>query len=124
MNQSEDRYTVRFCKIIFHKGFQFLLIQHKDQHVVMKIKCCDSVCKLVGVNKGEYEELRGYYHGIPVILTNSEEEYSVVGIGFNKVEKQGVVSTEFRISNDKPLDVLPYLIQTGDEHVFFSERLY
>ncbi|SDJ44773.1 hypothetical protein [Paenibacillus naphthalenovorans] len=121
MNQSSVQLAVRFRKIIFHKGSQFLLLQQKEQHTVMKIKCCDNAYKLIGANREEYEELSGYFQGIPVNLTDTEEEYWVVGIGFNKVENQKGMSTEFRISNEKPLDVLPYIIQTGVEHVFFSE---
>ncbi|MEK5358221.1 hypothetical protein [Paenibacillus sp. FSL L8-0709] len=49
------------------------------------------------------------------------EEFWVVGISFNKVENNDGYSSEFRISGEKPIDILPYIIQTGAEHVFFSE---
>lgn len=121
MNQTTEQFAVQFRKIIFHKGSQFLLLQQKEQHTVMKIKYCDSGYKLVGADREEYEELSGYFHGIMVNSRDSEEEYWVVGIGFNKLENQDGMSSEFRISNEKPLDVLPYIIQTGAEYVYFSE---
>ncbi|MFC0211378.1 hypothetical protein ACFFK0_02760, partial [Paenibacillus chartarius] len=50
-----------------------------------------------------------------------EEEYWAVGISYNTSQNANGVISEFTISNERPLDILPYIIQTGAEHVFFSE---
>ncbi|ASS68154.1 MULTISPECIES: hypothetical protein [Paenibacillus] len=124
-NQSSDQFVAQFRKIIFHNGAQFLILQRNDKQKVLKIKCCDDAVKLIGPKKEEFEELIDYFReghtktqASPI---DSDEEYWVIGISFNKVETKGGLSLEFKISDEKPIDILPYIIQTGAEHVFFSE---
>ncbi|MCR2802675.1 hypothetical protein [Paenibacillus soyae] len=124
-NQTKEQFTSRFRKVIFHKDFQYLLLQQQDQFKVMKIKCCEEVVKLREANKDECMELEEYlqkWHVKALVDSmDSNEEYWVVGISFNKVVHKGCFSSEYRISDGNPLDILPYIIQTGAEHVYFSK---
>ncbi|MCK8489242.1 hypothetical protein M0651_18885 [Paenibacillus sp. MBLB2552] len=122
-NQSSVQFAVRFRKIIFHKDAQFLIIQREEEQHVIKIKSCNGRVKLIVPTKEEYAELIGFLpEGYAETLSdpNFAEEFWVVGISFNKAENNDEYSSEFRISDQKPIDILPYIIQTGAEHVFFS----
>ncbi|CAM4038252.1 hypothetical protein COLU111180_20450 [Cohnella lubricantis] len=123
-NKSSEQFAVRFRKIIFHKDAQFLILQREEEQQVMKIKSCNGTVKLIEPIKEELDAIIDYFHeGYAQTSPDLKltEEYWVVGISFNKVENKGDYSTEFMISGEKPIDILPYIVQTGAEHVFFPE---
>lgn len=123
-NQSSEQFTVRFRKIIFHKDTQFLILQRAEEHYIMKIKSCNGTVKLIESTKEEFDELVGFLregYAKTSSAPDLAEEFWVVGISFNKVENNNGCSSEFMISGEKPIDILPYIVQTGAEHVFFSE---
>ncbi|MCY9661982.1 hypothetical protein P5G65_33870 [Paenibacillus chondroitinus] len=123
-NRSSEQFAVRFRKIIFHKDAQFLILQWEEEQHVMKIKSCNGAVKLIESTKEEFDELIGFLReGYAKTSSDPDlaEEFWVVGISFNKVENNDGYFSEFRISDEKPIDILPYIIQTGVEHVFFSE---
>lgn len=120
-NDSEEHFIVRFRKVVFHKGSSFLLVQQKHHHFFLKVKSCGGTCKLVGLDKEEYRELRTYFQGVGFHEQEGDEEYNVIGIEFNRVEGHRRMNTEFRISDGRSLDILPYVVQTGAEFVHFVE---
>lgn len=123
-NHSSEQFTVRFRKIIFHKDAQFLILQKAEEHYIMKIKSCNGTVKLIESTKEEFDELVGFLregYEKSSSAPDLAEEFWVVGISFNRVENNNGCSSEFIISGEKPIDILPYIVQTGAEHVFFSE---
>ncbi len=123
-NNLSQQIAVRFQKIPFHKGSQYLLLEQQEHRKIVKIKYIEGALKLIEVSMDEYTDLKNHFnwlnHEYDRNLTNSEE-YWAMGISFNWLENKNSTISEFKISNEKLLDILPYILQTGDGHVFFSE---
>ncbi len=124
-NELSNQIAVRFRKILFHKGSQYLLVEQQEHWKILKAKYVEGALKLIGISKDEYKNLQSHFHWlnheIERDLIYSEEVYWALGISFNKLASKNSTVSEFKISNGKPLDILPYILQTGDGHVFFSE---
>lgn len=124
-NKLLEQLVCRFRKIIFYKDAQYLLLQLNDHWKILKTKDNCGELNLIEIGCKEYDDLKDqieYLHDkVPISLTETEEEYWVVGISFNRLQNECSITSEFKIS-EKPLDILPYIIQTGAEYVFFSER--
>ncbi|KIL35624.1 hypothetical protein SD70_32040 [Gordoniibacillus kamchatkensis] len=124
-NQSSEQFIFQFNKLIFLRNAQYLFLQQKECRKILKIKYCDGGLKLIGISRDEYTDLKDHIHwshnDTSEISKSPEEEYWAVGISYNTSQNANGVISEFTISNERPLDILLYIIQTGAEHVFFSE---
>lgn len=123
-NKLYEQTAVRFRKILFHKESQYLLVEEQEGRKILKAKYIEDELRLISIRLDEYTDLQNHFHWLndefERTLTNSEEEYWVLGISFNKMVREDSAVSEFKISNEKSLDILPYILQTGDGHVFFS----
>ncbi len=124
-NKLCEQTAVRFRKVLFHKESQYLLVEEEEGQKVLKAKYIEDELRLITIRLGEYTDLQNHFHWLndefERTLTNSDEEYWVLGISFNKMVREDSAVSEFKISNEKALDILPYILQTGDGHVFFSK---
>ncbi|TDF95457.1 hypothetical protein [Paenibacillus piri] len=115
----------KFKKIIFHKDRQYLLLHQEDNFQLLRTRYDDGFLKLIEVSNKEYQELKdlGWLDfDQPNHNFNSNREFSVTGICFNRLGNESSMIIEYKSSSiEKPLDILPYIVQTGAEHVFFSE---
>ncbi|MGM1050532.1 MAG: hypothetical protein ACQEXX_31055 [Bacillota bacterium] len=116
----------KFKKIIFHKDRQYILLHLEDHFQLLKPRYDDGFLKLIEVRNDEYRELKdlGWLdYEQPKNNFNSDREFSVTGICFNRSGNENSMTLEFKISSiEKPLDILPYIVQTGVGHVFFSKN--
>lgn len=124
-NKLNEQTAVRFRKVLFHKESHYLLVEEEEGWKVLKAKYIEDELRLITIRLDEYLDLQNHFYWLndefERTLTNSEEEYWVLGISFNKMVREDSAVSEFKISNEKALDILPYILQTGDGHVFFSK---
>ncbi|OUS78136.1 hypothetical protein B1748_05075 [Paenibacillus sp. MY03] len=124
-NKLQEWTAVYFRKILFHNESQYLLVEQQESRKILKAKFIEGELRLITINLEEYTDLQNHFNWLNYEFerssTTSEEEYWVLGISFNKMVSKDSTVSEFKISNEKPLDILPYILRTGDGHVFFSK---
>ncbi|WP_173189707.1 hypothetical protein [Paenibacillus alginolyticus] len=115
----------KFKKVIFHKDAQYLLLLQREGYKILKTRYDAKHLKLIEIRSEEFQQLRDLRlldFDRPERDQESIGEFMVTGISFNKLGNEGGMFVEFKIASiERPLDILPYIVQTGAEHVFFSE---
>ncbi|KZS47055.1 hypothetical protein AWU65_14535 [Paenibacillus glucanolyticus] len=115
----------KFKKVIFHKDTQYLLLLQQEGYKILKTRYDAKHLKLIEISNEEFQQLRDLRlldFDQPERDHESIGEFMVTGISFNKQGNEGGMLVEFKIASiERPLDILPYIVQTGAEHVFFSE---
>ncbi|MFH5181444.1 hypothetical protein ACHHV8_01665 [Paenibacillus sp. TAB 01] len=123
-NQLSEQSAFKFKSVIFHKYIQYVLLQQNASYRILKTTYVDKDLKLIGPSYEEIsdltEDLVKSGINLEMILLEPDLEYWVVGISFNKSVNPCRMNIEFKLS-EKPLDILPYIVQTGADHVLFSE---
>lgn len=125
-NQLLEQIAFKFQKIIFYKNEQYVLLRQNEKYKMLRTRYEDGLLKLIEINNEELDNVKDYVDGldfnIKMHYSNSSEEFWVTGICFNKSLNENCMDYEYKISsNERSLDILPYIVQTGAEHVFFSE---
>lgn len=101
------------------------MLYQSEHYKILRTRYDNESLRLVEISNEEYiilKELGWLDFDTPKYYSNLQEEFWVTGICFNKFEKENRMTVEYILSSiERPLDVLPYIVQTGAEHVFFSE---
>lgn len=124
-NHSDQQSIFKFRRVVFYNDHQYVFLDRPDCSKILKAVYKSGSLLLVDVTEDEYIDLNLHVqwpHSDSCresIHTN--EEYWVVGISFNKYESENRFYSEFKISDEKPLDILPFIVQTGVENVIFSK---
>lgn len=124
-NHTNEQSIFKFRKVVFYNDNQYVLLYRSDCSKILKAVYKDGFLLLVDITEDEYKELGLHFQWLYCsswrLTRGTVEEYRVVGISFNKYESQNRYYSEFKISDEKPLDILPFIVQTGVENVIFSK---
>lgn len=111
LNGEGKRNSFFFKKIVFSQEDCYLAFEHRSEVYAYKLNIVDGKVYLDPINDNDSSKIS------KILLTNikkADQRYWAVGISFNETITQNSISTRFKISNhDQPLDILPYLLQTG-----------
>ncbi|MGG1554091.1 hypothetical protein [Paenibacillus ferrarius] len=124
-NQYAEQSAFTFVRVIFYHDLPYVFLQQFGFIKVLRAVYEKKVLRLIEPDHADIQEISSILENDLVnneISPTCNEEYWVTGVSFNKTESQSQMNCEFKIASvEKPLDLLPYLIQTGAEHVLFSE---
>ncbi|GKS09833.1 hypothetical protein YDYSY3_08330 [Paenibacillus chitinolyticus] len=124
-NHSDEQSIFKFHKVVLYNDNQFVLLYRSDCSKILKAVYKDGFLLLVDITEDEYKELGLHFQWMLCscwrLSRRTDVEYWVVGISFNKCESENLFYSEFKISDEKPLDILPFVVQTGVENVIFSK---
>jgi len=124
-NHLDEQSIFKFHRVVFYNDNQYVLLYRSDCSKILKSVYRAGFLLLVDITEDEYKELGLHFQWLHSSCwrasRHTDEEYWVVGISFNKYESENRFYSEFKISDKKPLDILPFIVQTGAENVIFSK---
>lgn len=118
LNGEGTRSSFSFKKIIFSQENCYLAFEHQGEVYAYKLSIVDEEVFLDPLDDNDNSILS------KILSSNIKQDvqrYWAVGISYNETSSQNSTSTRFKISNhDQPLDILPFLLQTGVNSIEIS----
>lgn len=118
INSKENKLIVKFEKLLFYNENCFISFNINGLNYIFKVILIEEDVYLDPVSD---EELILISNIITTETMRFSERMWAVGISYNEFSGPDFCSTRFKISNNnKPIDILPYLLQTGEHSIDFS----
>ncbi|MCY9659522.1 hypothetical protein P5G65_23740 [Paenibacillus chondroitinus] len=118
LNGEGVRSSFSFKKIIFSQENCYLAFEHQEEVYAYKLSIIDEKVFLDPIDDNDNCKISKL---LSLCIKQCDQRHWAVGISYNETSSANSISTRFKISNhDQPLDILPFLLQTGANSIEIS----
>ncbi|MCY9698317.1 hypothetical protein [Paenibacillus alginolyticus] len=119
LSEKGERDCYSFERIIFETESCYLVFKHDSEFYVYKLNLAENQ---LFMDPAEIEYIEQLSKTLSIDIKQDNLRHWAVGISYNETSSENKISTLFKISNqDQPLDILPFLLQTGEDSIYFRQ---